>query len=61
LSGAEHCRNPWNGTCRNTDIEVIVVYKGARLPICRRCWSKIANSNVEWSGSEWSKSVGEEA
>jgi len=27
MSRAEHCRNPWNGKCRNTDIEVFIVYK----------------------------------
>jgi hypothetical protein len=48
MSKAEHCRNPWNGKCRNTDIEVFIVYKGDRLPICRRCWSKIAETDIEW-------------
>ena len=47
MSRAEHCRNPWNGRCRNTDIEVFIVYKGDRLPIYRRCWNKIADSNIE--------------
>jgi len=48
MNGVEHCKNPWNGKCRNTDIEVFIVYKGDRLPICRHCWSKIAESDVEW-------------
>jgi len=48
MSKAEHCRNPWNGKCRNTDIEVFIVYKGDRLPICKRCWSKIAETDIEW-------------
>ncbi len=48
MSRVEHCRNPWNGKCRNTDIEVFILYKGDRLPICRRCWSKIADSSLEW-------------
>jgi hypothetical protein len=48
MSRAEHCKNPWNGKCRNTDIEVFILYNGDRLPICRRCWSKIATSNIEW-------------
>jgi hypothetical protein len=45
------------------DIEVFILYKGFRLPICRRCWSKIANSNIEWGVDEPEclKSVGEEA
>jgi hypothetical protein len=63
MSRAERCRNPWNGRCRNMDIEVFILYKGFRLPICRRCWSKIANSNIEWGVDEPEclKSVGEEA
>jgi hypothetical protein len=48
LSRAERCRSPWNGKCKDTDIEVFIIYKGVRLPICRRCWSRIANSNLEW-------------
>ena len=24
----EHCRNPWNGECKNTDIEVYIYHKG---------------------------------
>jgi hypothetical protein len=48
MSRVECCRNPWNGKCKNTDIEVFILYKGDRLPICRRCWSKIADSSIEW-------------
>jgi len=50
MNRAEYCTNPWNGKCQNTDIEVLILYKGVRLPICRRCWSKIANSNLAWGG-----------
>ena len=52
MSRAERCRNPWNGRCRNTDIEAFIVSKGSRLPICRRCWAKIADSCVEWGVDE---------
>jgi len=48
MSRSERCRNPWNGKCRNTDIEVYILYKGLKRPICSRCWSKIAKSNIEW-------------
>ena len=48
LPRIEHCRNPWNGKCRSTDIEVYVMYKGRRLPICRSCWTKLAEKPVEW-------------
>lgn len=44
----EHCKNPWSEECRNHDIEVYILLKGERLPICRRCWSKIADKDVEW-------------
>jgi len=44
----ETCRNPWNGECRSPDIEVYIYYKGRRLPICRDCWSDIAEKDLEW-------------
>jgi len=44
----EKCRNPWNGECESTDIEVYIYYKGRRLPICRDCWSDIAEKDLEW-------------
>ncbi|MDH5268292.1 MAG: hypothetical protein OEW62_11555 [Candidatus Bathyarchaeota archaeon] len=44
----ERCRNPWNDTCKNTDIEVYIYYKGRQLPICRHCWRHMADENVEW-------------
>ncbi|MEM2419786.1 MAG: hypothetical protein QXL38_02220 [Candidatus Bathyarchaeia archaeon] len=40
--------NPWDKGCRNEDIEVYIVFKGEKLPICRRCWSKIAEKDLEW-------------
>jgi len=45
---AEHCKNPWNGECKNTDIEVYIYHKGERQPICRNCWKKIAEKDIEW-------------
>lgn len=45
-----HCRNPWNGDCRNTDIELSIYYDGEFLPICRSCWQEISKRNLEWSG-----------
>ena len=44
-----HCMNPWNPSCRNTDIEVSIYYDGRMVPICRRCWEEIANKDLEWS------------
>lgn len=42
------CRNPWNGECRNTDIEVTIYYKNRLLPICRECWRDIAEKDLTW-------------
>ncbi len=47
-SSGGHCRNPWNGECKNTDIEVTIYYKKELLPICRSCWSKIAEKDLSW-------------
>lgn len=43
-----HCTNPWNGGCGNTDIVVYIAHKNNYLPICRSCWNKIAEENIEW-------------
>ena len=42
------CRNPWNGECKNTDIEVTIYYKNRLLPICRECWRNIAEKDLTW-------------
>jgi len=47
--GKIHCMNPWKPECRNTDIEVSIYYNGRMIPICRKCWSEIANRDIEWS------------
>jgi len=44
----ENCKNPWNGECRSTEIEVYIYYKGKLHPICRNCWSDIAEKDIEW-------------
>jgi len=44
----ERCRNPWDKECKNEDIEVYIVFKGEKLPICKRCWSRIAEKDLEW-------------
>jgi len=48
----ERCRNPWNGKCENTDIQVYILHRGERLPICSRCWSEICDSDLEWGETE---------
>ena len=54
----EHCRNPWNGKCRGTDIEVYIMYKGKRLPICRSCWAELAEKPVVWGTPHRRTNVG---
>jgi len=44
----EVCGNPWNGECTSTNIALYIMYKGRRLPICRRCWEAISSRNIEW-------------
>lgn len=44
----EHCRNPWDKTCNSSDIEVYILIKGDRLPICKGCWGKLAEKELEW-------------
>jgi len=46
--GEETCSNPWNGKCTNTDIALYIMFKGIRLPICRRCWEVISSKDTEW-------------
>ncbi len=45
---AEKCKNPWNCRCANNDIELYIYYKDRTLPICARCWTKIAEKEIEW-------------
>ncbi|MDH5783424.1 MAG: hypothetical protein OEZ35_07170 [Candidatus Bathyarchaeota archaeon] len=47
-SVTEHCENPWNGKCKNSDIQLYIYYKNRQLSICRRCWSQIAEKDLEW-------------
>ncbi len=45
----EKCQNPFRKRkCGRTDIELYIWYKGEKLPICRKCWKKIADSDLEW-------------
>jgi len=44
----EHCKNPWQKECREDDIELYIQFKGERLPICRQCWRRLVEKDVEW-------------
>ncbi|MBS7616343.1 hypothetical protein KEJ45_04010 [Candidatus Bathyarchaeota archaeon] len=44
----ERCKNPWNKECKNENITVYIVVKGDKIPICKSCWNKIAEKDLEW-------------
>jgi hypothetical protein len=44
----EHCKNPWKETCKNGNITLYILFKGEKLPICRQCWSTIAEEEIDW-------------
>lgn len=46
MNRAEHCKNPWNGKCRNTDIEVFILYKDNKLPICSVAGAKYPKATL---------------
>jgi hypothetical protein len=48
LKAMERCKNPWHKECKGSDIEVYIQMKGEKLPICKRCWGKIADRELEW-------------
>ncbi|UCD40231.1 MAG: hypothetical protein JSV87_01420 [Candidatus Bathyarchaeota archaeon] len=45
---AEHCKNPWNGKCTASDVQLYIYYKNKQVPICQRCWNQIADKDLEW-------------
>jgi hypothetical protein len=44
----EHCQNPWKAACTSENINLYIMVKGEKLPICRQCWTNIADKEVEW-------------
>jgi hypothetical protein len=44
----ERCLNPWNPSCKGTDIALDIDYEGKRRHICQKCWETISESNREW-------------
>ncbi|MDH5440348.1 MAG: hypothetical protein OEZ48_08035 [Candidatus Bathyarchaeota archaeon] len=48
LSKAESCGNPWNPNCESSEIELYIMYEGAKVPICRSCWQELAETDLEW-------------
>jgi len=44
----EVCHNPLKSDCQSSDIVVYIQVGSERFPICRQCWSDLAESDVEW-------------
>ena len=44
----ERCKNPWKNNCKNGNIKLYIQFEGEKLPICKRCWSSIADSEISW-------------
>ena len=44
----EYCQNPWNPSCVSLDIKLYIVYEGRTVPLCKSCWQKIAETDLEW-------------
>jgi hypothetical protein len=45
---SEHCQNPWDPDCQSSNIELYLLYKNKKIPICKSCWLKIADSRKKW-------------
>jgi hypothetical protein len=48
FSMMEHCKNPWKNDCKSGNIKLYIKFKGEKLPICKRCWSRIADNELNW-------------
>jgi hypothetical protein len=44
----EHCKNPWKNNCKSENIKLYIQFKGEKLPICKQCWNRIADDEVNW-------------
>jgi hypothetical protein len=48
FSRMEHCKNPWKTSCKSGNIQLYIEFKGEKLPICKKCWSRIAEKDINW-------------
>lgn len=57
----EICKNPFRkDKCGSTDICLYIEYKGDKIPICKKCWELLGESDHEWGSHEYeSKDVKE--
>ena len=44
----ESCKSPLKPDCGSRDIAVYIVFGGKTLPLCRKCWEEIADTDLEW-------------
>jgi len=44
----EHCKNPWKNTCKSENIQLYIQLKGEKLPICKKCWGRLAEKELSW-------------
>ena len=44
----ENCKNPWKNSCQSGNIKLYILLEGEKLPICKHCWSSIAEQKKEW-------------
>jgi hypothetical protein len=50
----EICKNPFRKSkCESTDIYLYIEYKGDKLPICKKCWDELGDSDYEWGSHEY--------
>ena len=48
----EICENPFRKRkCENTDIQLYIIYKDHKLPVCRKCWIQL--SEGRYKDKEW--------
>jgi hypothetical protein len=44
----ESCQNPWKETCHSENIKLYIMVHGEIRPICKQCWTTLAESEAEW-------------
>lgn len=50
----ESCQNPFFSCTSSepTKIALDILYKGQRLPLCKDCWQKLADTDAQWHWPE---------
>lgn len=45
----EVCGSPLKEKCDGREIAVYIYLADGKIPVCRECWRRIAESDLEWS------------